>query len=178
MSQMNDNERADLVAFLDGEMDEESAQAFEARLSREPELRAEADALKRTWELLDYLPRPEPSGGFTHRTLERLAIRETDRTRTLPARRWAWLAPAGWAAAMLVAMAGGLVAAHFLWPTTPAPNPGTQASQNTSKGGATDFEVRMAHNLGPIENQKIYANVDDLDFARGLADIEREEGQL
>jgi anti-sigma factor RsiW len=177
MSQLNEDERADLVAYLDGEMDEESAQAFEARLSREPALRSEADALKKTWELLDYLPRPEPSGGFTHRTLERLAVRETAKMRQGPSRRWAWLAPAGWAAAMLAAMAGGLVAAHHLWPAA-TPNTTTQASPNSGKGGPTDFEVRMARNLGPIENQRIYANVDDIDFARGLAEIEREgEGQ-
>src|SRR5229473_2045109 len=63
MSQLNEDERAELVAYLDGELNEEAAQVLEARLSREPDLRAEAEALKRTWELLDYLPRPEPPGG-------------------------------------------------------------------------------------------------------------------
>jgi anti-sigma factor RsiW len=168
MAQLNDEERADLVAYLDGELDEESAQVLEARLSREPDLRAEADALKRTWELLDYLPRPEPSGGFTSRTLERLAVRETAIMRS-GGRRWAWLAPVGWAAAMLVAMAGGLVAAHYFWPTRPA------SQQATAKVEPADFEAQMARNIGPIENQKLYAHIDDLDFARGLADIEREE---
>src|ERR1700676_4895709 len=104
MSQLSEDERADLVAYLDGELDEAASQDFEARLSREPQLRAEAEALKKTWELLDYLPRPEPSGGFTHRTLERLAVRETAVIRDGTARRWAWLAPVGWAAAMLMAM--------------------------------------------------------------------------
>jgi anti-sigma factor RsiW len=170
MSKLTEDERADLVAFLDGELDEDAAQAFEARLSREPDLRAEAEALKKTWELLDYLPRPEPSGGFTHRTLERLAVRETAVMRSGGSRPWAWLVPVGWAAAMLAAMAGGLLAAHHLWPTATS-NPVPQ-QQGT---GTADFEARMSRNMGPIENQRLYAHVDDLDFARGLADIEHEE---
>src|SRR5262249_41070651 len=70
MPQLTDEDRANLVAYLDGELDAEAAQALEAKLSVDPTARAEADALKRTWELLDYLPRPEPSPSFTHRTLE------------------------------------------------------------------------------------------------------------
>jgi anti-sigma factor RsiW len=178
MSQLNEEERATLVAYLDGELNEEASQEFEARLSREPALRAEADALKKTWELLDYLPRPEPSGAFTHRTLERLAVRETAKLRNGSAHRWAWLAPAGWAAAMLIAMAGGLVAAHFLWPT-PAPTPIAQQAGN-AKNAQDDFDAKMARDLGPIENQRVYGAIVDLDFARGLADIQgdEEEGGL
>jgi anti-sigma factor RsiW len=171
MSQLNEEERATLVAYLDGELNEEASQEFEARLSREPALRAEADALKKTWEMLDYLPRPEPSGSFTHRTLERLAVRETAVLRNGSLHRWAWLAPAGWAAAMLIAMAGGLVAAHYFWPPTV---PVVQQQVNT-KNAQDDFDAKMARNLGPIENQRIYGTVVDLDFARGLAEIQDEE---
>jgi anti-sigma factor RsiW len=177
MSQFSEEERAALVAYLDGELDEESAQDFEARLSREPDLRAEAEALKKTWELLDYLPRPEPSGGFTHRTLERLAVRETAVLRNGKPHRWAWLAPAGWAAAMLFAMAGGLIAAHYWWP---GPGQAGKEQPDRVKLAQDDFNAKMARNLSPIENQRIYGPVEDLDFARGLAEIhdEDEEGGL
>jgi anti-sigma factor RsiW len=73
-SWLTEPERADLVAYLDGELGRETARALEAKLSLYPEARAEADALLRTWELLNYLPRPEPSPTFTHRTLSRLAL--------------------------------------------------------------------------------------------------------
>ena len=65
---LNDEERDELVAYLDGELDEQAARDVEARLGRDPRAKAEAEALRRTWNLLDYLPRPEPSGDFTHRT--------------------------------------------------------------------------------------------------------------
>jgi anti-sigma factor RsiW len=62
----------DLVAYLDGELGTDGNEAIEARIGLDPTVRAEADALKRTWDLLDYLPRPEPSPNFTERTLSRL----------------------------------------------------------------------------------------------------------
>jgi anti-sigma factor RsiW len=62
----------ELVAYLDGELGADGAEAVEARIGLDPTVRAEADALKKTWDLLDYLPRPEPSPNFTERTLSRL----------------------------------------------------------------------------------------------------------
>ena len=54
-------ERDNLVAYLDGELDEAAVRSLEARLARDPQARQELEALKRSWEMLDYLPRPEPS---------------------------------------------------------------------------------------------------------------------
>jgi hypothetical protein len=62
----------ELVAYLDGELGVEGNHAIEARIGLDPTVRAEADALKKTWDLLDYLPRPEPSPNFTERTLSKL----------------------------------------------------------------------------------------------------------
>src|SRR5437870_7341936 len=75
MTKPTDDERqAELVAFLDGELDEDAARDFERRIGQDPELRAQADALKKTWELLDFLPQPEPSPTFTTRTLDKVAV--------------------------------------------------------------------------------------------------------
>lgn len=63
---------AELVAYLDGELDEAAARCVEARLARDPAARARAAELKKSFDLLDYLPKPEPSPTFTTRTLERL----------------------------------------------------------------------------------------------------------
>src|SRR5262245_50467965 len=100
---LNDDEREDLIAFLDGELDEEKAHALEARITLDPTVRAEAETLKRTWDLLDYLPRPEPSPAFTNRTLDRISMRETELALrpARPLRRW--LIGIGWAAAVVVA---------------------------------------------------------------------------
>src|SRR5947208_292785 len=85
---LDDEQREDLVAYLDGELDEEAARALEAKLSLDSAVRSEADQLRRTWELLDYLPKAEPSPNFTHRTLDRVsAIRPGGTPSTGSARR-------------------------------------------------------------------------------------------
>src|SRR5207245_9268345 len=66
-------DRADLVAYLDGELPADAQQRVETRLSLDPRARAEADAFKRTWDLLDFSPRSEPSADFTERTLTRVS---------------------------------------------------------------------------------------------------------
>src|SRR4051812_46050024 len=115
---MDDRERADLVAYLDGELKGEAARSIETRLAQDGTARAEADSLKRAWDLLDYLPSPPPSPDFTHRTLEKLEpIRRTaeqKKAATGPQpgpRRRSWprrlaLAVAWAAAVVLVAFAG------------------------------------------------------------------------
>src|SRR5882724_4743238 len=112
MAHLSDEDRANLVAFLDGELDEATAHALESKLSLDPLARAEADALRRTWELLDYLPKPEPSTDFTNRTLERLSVQQPRSSTILPLagpslRRRRWVLPLGWVAAVLLAAAGG-----------------------------------------------------------------------
>src|SRR5437588_9479528 len=105
----DEDERDELVAYLDGELDEPTARAVEARLNVDPAAREEADTLQRTWELLDYLPRAEPSSSFTHRTMERLEpVVRTTMIRVRPWRRWRPVALGlGWAAAALLAGVGG-----------------------------------------------------------------------
>ncbi len=114
---LTEEERTELVAFLDGELHGEAARDLEARLSRDPVVRAEADALKQAWDMLDYLPRPEPSPSFTHRTMERLEPLKT--TATQP-KGWVVLRlvprallAAGWAAAVVLAFLGGVFGYQF-----------------------------------------------------------------
>lgn len=64
---------AELVAYLDGELDAADARRVEARLATDPAARAKATALKKTYDLLDYLPQTEPSADFTTRTLLKLS---------------------------------------------------------------------------------------------------------
>jgi anti-sigma factor RsiW len=164
MSYLTEEERANLVAYLDGELDEESTQALEARMSTDPKFRDEAEALERTWELLDFLPRPEPSNSFTHKTLERLAISDqlkqasrSSQVMALPGRRRVpqWILGVGWAAAIVMAVGGGLLAAQLFWP--PAPPRETP-----------EIDEHLVRSLRVIENKHLYDPVDDLDFLRAL----------
>jgi len=163
MSPLNDKDRANLVAYLDGELDEKTARALEARLNLDPAARAEAETLRKTWELLDYLPRPEPSVSFTNRTLEKLAVQHTTGPRPTGARRgWPWwLLGIGWAAALVVAAAGGLGAAHFLWSGDATPGPET-----------AEIEEVMVRYPRVVEYQHLYEQLDSADFLRALDDPE------
>jgi anti-sigma factor RsiW len=165
MSRLSEEDRATLVAYLDGELDEQAVHALEAKLSRDPEMRAEAEALKKTWDLLDYLPRPEPSSSFTHRTLERLAVAQTGRA-GVGGRGWTWMGPLAWAAAMLLAVVGGLFAAQQLWP------PGKPASVSVpgAKASAADQELQntIVADQEMLRSLQNYEHVDDVELLRQL----------
>src|SRR3954447_13751660 len=62
-------ERSNLVAYLDGEWNEAEARALATKLTLSVSARREVEALERTWELLEYLPRPRASAELTTRTL-------------------------------------------------------------------------------------------------------------
>jgi hypothetical protein len=115
LSPLSEQERADLVAYLDGELHGEAARAVEAKLSLDPAARAEADCLRRTWGLLDFLPQPQPSLRFTHRTLQRLAPLRLDEQRRW--QRWrTWCLGLGWMAALLLAGWAGYAGYNRLVP--------------------------------------------------------------
>jgi hypothetical protein len=149
---LNDDDRAALVSYLDGELEPESARAIEARLARDPAIRAEADALRRAWDLLDYLPRPEPSPEFSQRTLESLAAVRLTATRT-SLRRPTRLVAVCWAAALALAWLGGF-AVMFA------------GSAYFHSRERADHE--LAHDLRLIENLHAYQQVDDIRLLQAL----------
>lgn len=146
---LSEEEREELVAFLDGELPEEEAHKFEAKLNRDAGTRAEADALRKAWDFLDYLPKPEPSTNFTNRTLERLgAIRQT---RTVPRRRRLSILAAvlAWAAALLLAVGAGYGAMSLFL-----------------KRNAGDKD--LVRDLRVLENKRLYDVGEDMDFLHEL----------
>ena len=143
---LNEQERADLVAFLDGELSGEAARAVEAKISLDPRMRAEAESLKKAWELLDYLPKPEPTTDFTEKTLNRMKALRPGEER----RRWLWMGGA-WAAVVAVAALGG----YFGFRAASVPEPG---------------ERELTRDLRLIENKRYYDRVDDFDFVEKLDD--------
>jgi hypothetical protein len=161
---MSDEERTELVAYLDGELPKPAVRVLEAKLTTNPHLRAEVETLRKTWELLDHLPKPEPSPDFASRTLDRVStIRATPiRIRGGSAGdRWK-LWGVGWAAAVILAIFIGYEGGHFLSSRT-----------NPSEHGRTkDVQPQLVEDFRVIENQRLYAHVDDLDFLRALQDPE------
>ena len=70
MTTANDDKQTEnLVAYLDGELDEATANVVEQQLASDVEVRHQIDKLSRAWDLLDLLPSRKASQSFTERTL-------------------------------------------------------------------------------------------------------------
>ena len=65
-------QRDNLVAYLDGELDEAETQNIEQVMSRSSTVQHDVEMLTRTFEMLDLLPRPQVGEAFTNRTLASL----------------------------------------------------------------------------------------------------------
>lgn len=159
---LNEDEKAELVAYLDGELDEAGTQAVEAKIATDADARAELDALKQTWGMLDYLPKASPSPNFTNRTLERLTLENvggrSSRTMAAPGGRFPWLMTACWAAALVFAIGLGYFGATRIWPVNPTPEP------------IPDADLDLMRHLRVAEKWHLYENADDLEFVKKLND--------
>jgi anti-sigma factor RsiW len=144
-------EAEEMVAYLDGELDPTEAERVETRIGLDPAARAQADSLRRAWDMLDYLPRPQPSASFTHRTLEKIdALAPPRPAAASPAWRRAGAA-LGWAAALLVAVGVGYGGRSLLVPRPAALPP-------------RDGDPQVLADLRVIKNLRLYRDVDDLKF--------------
>lgn len=144
----------DLIAYLDGELDDAAAEKVEAELARDPAARARADEYKKSFDLLDYLPRPEPSPTFATRTLTRLqpVVGASGSRVAAPPRRKVWPEVLAWAVLTAV-VAGAAFAGHHEW------------RQATDPKAADDLPIS---DLAVIESLPLYAGTDDLEFVRDL----------
>lgn len=112
-------DRANLVAYLDNELEPEQSRALAVLLTQSVTARREVDSLRRSWELLGFLPKPEVSSDFTSQTLTSVSLLATrgDRRYRQAARGLGRLASA---AALLLTIAagvgGGFWLASRVWP--------------------------------------------------------------
>lgn len=67
--------REDLVAYLDGELDENNVQAVEKTLANNNVVRHDLEQLSRTYDLLDFLPKASVSQEFTAKTMTMVSLR-------------------------------------------------------------------------------------------------------
>ncbi len=72
LDQLPASDEHDLVAYLDGELDDAAAMQVEQQLATQPEVRQNVDRLARTWDLLDLLPSQKASAAFTQKTLTQI----------------------------------------------------------------------------------------------------------
>ena len=147
---LSPEERANLAAYIDGELTENEARVIATKLSFSPTARREVESLKKTWELLEYLPRPKASEDFPDRTITSLRSLEANRVSWEQATS-AWLAPAAkLAACLLVAAASiacGFALTRWVWP---------------------DPAVQMARELSLAEHLEEYQEVGSFEFLEEL----------
>lgn len=139
-------ERANLVAYLDGELDEPESRVIATKLTQSVTARREIEMLQKTWEMLDHLPRPRASESFTQRTLtevDRLSVvgdrRLDSASRTL---RRVLIAALG-VVASLACFGLGLVLTRWVWP---------------------DPTARLARDLSIAEHLDEYRDVGTFEF--------------
>jgi anti-sigma factor RsiW len=160
---LTEEERAELVAYLDGELPKSAVRTLEAKLTTDPRMRTELESLRKTWELLDHLPKPTPSPDFASRTLDRVStIRLQPSHLKSRGRWWPWTISASWAAAVILAILIGYEGGYFI----------SSRTGRVEHGRSKDIQPQLVEDFQVIQNQRLYVHADDLDFLRALQDPE------
>lgn len=152
---LTQDQRSNLIAYLDGELPEPAAKEIEHVLTKSRTAQHDVEMLSRTWEMLDSLPRLAGAADFTSQTVAFVKADESPRPLMLPA--WVPKLPkeqirrgaivAAWVVGLaLVSFAGFVITNRMI------PNP-------------TDALLR---NLPVIEKLDLYSNVESIEFLREL----------
>ena len=135
-------------SYLDGELTEEEAREFEAKLASSPEERANFQAMKKTWEMLDYLPKPDVTMAFTAKTMEKMKALSNP---TVAIKEYSY-GDRGLliAAALLVLFAGGFGVGSLSFNDT------------------TRIDTELVNNLRLYENKNLYEQIENIEFLKKL----------
>jgi len=156
-------EQAEMVAYLDGELDVEQVAAVEQRLAADSQYRLRLQQLQQAWDLLDELPRRRADDKFTRSTVEIIVLKARDeadqRAATASWRKWLPTA-----AGLLLLLAVPL-AAYF-----------------GSMYVVTKENRQLVRDLPVIEKVNEYRQSESIDFLRmlvkeGLFDTENGHGR-
>ena len=147
---MTDLERASLVAYLDGELNEVEVRALGNKITQSVTARREVDALQKTWDLLDYLPKPDLAPDFATRTMA-LALEDGQKGAKVAAFAGHWGTIGGRIAALIavasLTLVVGYVATRWVWP---------------------DPSARLARDLPIAEYLDEYREIGTFDFLEKL----------
>jgi hypothetical protein len=139
-------ERANLVAYIDGELTEAESRAITTKLSLSPVARREVESLKKTWAMLDVLPRPKATPDLTERTLTSIRTYEA-RGLSYSQTAGAWLSQLAKLSVSLIvaaaALGAGFALTRWVWP---------------------DATSRLARDLSLAEHLEEYQEVSSFDL--------------
>jgi hypothetical protein len=142
--------RDNLVAYLDGELEDNLTQQIDQVLAKSEVARHEVEALARTWELLDFLPKPAAREDFTERTIATLKVSEV-RTRLVD-QPWFGYVRRGSVGAVWLAGLAVFAVIGFYVTTRAIPTPQSQ----------------LLSDLPVVKDLDIYLEVPDLHFVNEL----------
>jgi anti-sigma factor RsiW len=151
ITRLTAEQRENLVAYLDGELDESQAEEVEQGLKDSVVARHDVEMLSRTWDLLNFLPGVKASEEFSRKTLSTVqtspgpAVSRIGDVLSRNGRRAALLS--AWAAVLLVC---GLVAYQATHRWVPDPNAEL----------LDDFDI--------VENLDDYQEVGNIEFLKAL----------
>src|SRR5688572_23884944 len=77
VARLTQEQRENLVAYLDGELEDTESQEIDRILARSDVARHEVEALSRAWDMLELLPNSQASAEFTNRTMSTLKLEES-----------------------------------------------------------------------------------------------------
>jgi len=149
-TRLSADQRENLVAYLDGELEDGLTQQIDKVLVQSEVARHEVEALARTWEMLDLLPKPGAPENFTERTLHTLQVGEI-RTRLVD-QPWFGYVRKGSIGAVWVAGLALCAILGFTITTQLVPNP----------------QADLLANLPLIKNLDIYLEIHDAGFIKDL----------
>jgi len=149
-SRLTPAQRSNLVAYLDGELDDQATSEIESVLAHSSVARNDVELLARTYDLLDELPKVKATQEYTDRTLA--TIRMDDVRTDFTQSEWYQRLLRGrtlflWTAAMIAASCVG-----YLITRTAVENPADLLVQ--------DYDV--------IEQLDVYRQVDNVEFLQEL----------
>lgn len=134
-------------SYLDGELTEEEAREFEAKLASSPADRADFLAMKEAWAMLDYLPKPDVTMSFTEKTMEKMQALSSP---TVAIKDYSFEIRALMVAALLLVLFAGGVGVGSL----------------SFKENNTDKE--LIKNLRLYENKNLYEQIENIEFLKKL----------
>jgi anti-sigma factor RsiW len=146
------DERADLVAYVDGELPEAHSRLISTKLTQSATARREVEILQKTWQMLDYLPLPPATETFASKTISQVRRLELNDHSWAPAVA-AWSARLGRVLVYLslgaVFLGAGFALTRWVWP---------------------DPSKRLVEDLTLAEHLDEYLEVGTFEFLGQLAD--------
>ncbi len=139
----------ELIAYLDGELEDAACRRIEQLLMTDPQIRRRLQELERCWELLDQLEPPPDDERLTRSTLEMVAVEAAREVEQSPP-MWGKKAWFRLLLALFSLLLAGAVGFGLGWWAAPDP------------------DRQLLEDLPLLENLDCYRQIDDFQFLKSL----------